>query len=50
MSYAEKLLSRGEEIVYSSRQHWFAVIARVWLWILIVIVALAIVIFVMTGE
>jgi hypothetical protein len=50
MSYAEKLLSRGEEIVYSSRQHWFAVIARVWLWILLVIVALAIVIFLMTGQ
>jgi hypothetical protein len=45
MSYAEKLLSRGEEIVYSSRQHWFAVIARVWVWILIVIVALAVLIF-----
>jgi membrane protein YdbS with pleckstrin-like domain len=50
MSYAEKLLSRGEEIVYSSRQHWFAVIARVWLWIVIVIVALAMVIFLMTGQ
>ena len=42
MSYAEKLLSRGEEIVYSSRQHWFAIIARMWVWLLIVIVALAI--------
>jgi hypothetical protein len=50
MSYAEKLLSRGEEIVYSSRQHWFAVIARMWVWILIVIVALAVLIFLMTGE
>jgi Bacterial PH domain/Short C-terminal domain len=50
MSYAEKLLSRGEEIVYSSRQHWFAVIARVWVWIMIVIVALALMIFLTTQE
>ncbi len=27
MSYARNLLSRGEEVVYESRQHWFAVIA-----------------------
>ena len=41
MSYARNLLSRGEEVVYESRQHWFAVIARTWLWILVAIVALA---------
>ena len=45
MSYARNLLSRGEEIVYESRQHWFAVIARTWVWILVAIVALALVIF-----
>jgi hypothetical protein len=50
MSYAEKLLSRGEEIVYSSRQHWFAVIARMWVWILIVIVALAILLWIGTND
>lgn len=50
MSYAEKLLSRGEEIVYSSRQHWFAVIARMWVWILIVIVALAILLWIGTNN
>jgi len=30
MSYARNLLSRGEEIVFETRQHWFAVLARVW--------------------
>jgi uncharacterized membrane protein YdbT with pleckstrin-like domain len=45
MSYARNLLSRGEEVVYESRQHWFAVIARTWVWILVAIVALALVIF-----
>ncbi len=41
MSYARNLLSRGEEVVYESRQHWFAIIARTWIWILVAIVALA---------
>jgi len=45
MSYARNLLSRGEEVVYESRQHWFAVIARTWLWIVAAIVALGLVIF-----
>jgi uncharacterized membrane protein YdbT with pleckstrin-like domain len=49
MSYARNLLSRGEEVVYESRQHWFAVIARTWLWILVAIVALAILIW-LTGQ
>ena len=35
MSYARNLLSRGEEVVYESRQHWFAVIARTWIWIVV---------------
>jgi uncharacterized membrane protein YdbT with pleckstrin-like domain len=42
MSYARNLLSRGEEVVYESRQHWFAIIARTWLWILVAIVSLAV--------
>jgi uncharacterized membrane protein YdbT with pleckstrin-like domain len=50
MSYARNLLSRGEEVVYESRQHWFAVIARTWLWIVIVVVALALVIFLSGGQ
>jgi hypothetical protein len=50
MSYARNLLSRGEEVVYESRQHWFAVIARTWFWILLAVVALAVVIFLVSGE
>jgi uncharacterized membrane protein YdbT with pleckstrin-like domain len=50
MSYARNLLSRGEEVVHQSRQHWFAVIARTWLWILLAIVSLAIVIFLLSGS
>jgi hypothetical protein len=42
MSYARNLLSRGEEVVYESRQHWFAIIARTWLWIVVAIFALAV--------
>jgi hypothetical protein len=41
MSYARNLLSRGEEVVYESRQHWFAIIARTWLWIVVALVGLA---------
>ncbi len=40
MSYARNLLSRGEEVVHESRQHWFAVIARTWLWIVVALVGL----------
>jgi hypothetical protein len=50
MSYARNLLSRGEEVVFQSRQHWFAVVARTWLWIVLAIVALAIVIFLLSGT
>ena len=49
MSYARSLLARGEEVVYTTRQHWLAVVARVWLGIILAIVALAIVIFVVSG-
>jgi len=50
MSYARNLLSRNEEVVYESRQHWFAIIARTWVWILVAIVALALIIFVFSGS
>jgi hypothetical protein len=50
MSYARNLLSRGEEVVHESRQHWFAIIARTWLWILLAVVTLAIVIFLVSGT
>lgn len=43
MSYARNLLSRGEEIVFETRQHWFAVFAQVWLFAIVAIVALAVV-------
>ena len=46
MSYARNLLSRGEEVVHESRQHWFAVAAKVWIWFLVLIVALAIVLWI----
>ncbi len=50
MSYARNLLSRGEEVVHASRQHWFAVIARTWLWILLAIVALALLLWIGTNQ
>ena len=50
MSYARNLLSRGEEVVYESRQHWFAVIARTWLWIVVAIVALALAVWIGSSD
>ena len=50
MSYARNLLSRGEEVVFESRQHWFAVIARTWLWIVIAVLAFALLIFLNTNP
>jgi hypothetical protein len=50
MSYARNLLSRGEEIIFESRQHWFAVLARTWIWIVVAILALAFVIFLSSGT
>jgi membrane protein YdbS with pleckstrin-like domain len=50
MSYARNLLSRGEEVVYQSRQHWFAVVARTWIWIVIAVVTLAVLIFLVSNE
>lgn len=46
MSYARKLLARGEEVVLESRQHWFVVIGRSWWAIILAILALAVLIFV----
>jgi Bacterial PH domain/Short C-terminal domain len=50
MSYARNLLSRGEEVVHESRQHWFAVIARTWLWIVVAIVALALALWIGSSD
>jgi hypothetical protein len=50
MSYSRNLLSRGEEIVFESRQHWFAVLARTWVWIVVAILALAFVIYLSSGT
>ncbi|MGI8871864.1 MAG: PH domain-containing protein [Candidatus Limnocylindria bacterium] len=50
MSYARNLLSRGEEVVFESRQHWFAVLASTWLWIVVAVAALAMLIWVGTNK
>ncbi len=50
MSYASNLLSRGEEIVFESRQHWFAIIAQTWAFIIIAIFALAVLIWSTTSA
>jgi membrane protein YdbS with pleckstrin-like domain len=50
MSYARNLLSRGEEVVYESRQHWFAVMAQTWLFIITAVLALALLIYTTTGT
>ena len=44
MSYAKNLLSRGEEVVFESRQHWFAVLAETWLYVIGAVLALALLI------
>ena len=46
MSYASKLLARGEEIVLEARPHWFLVIGRSWWAIILAILALAVLMFV----
>ena len=50
MSYARNLLSRGEEIVFETRQHWFAVLAQVWLFVVLAVLALAILIWQSTST
>ena len=44
MSYARNLLSRGEEVVFESREHWFGLIARSWLWLLAVLLGVTLLI------
>ena len=50
MSYARNLLSRGEEVVFESRQHWFAVLAETWAWIIGALVAFAIFLWIATND
>ncbi|HUG95247.1 MAG TPA: PH domain-containing protein [Pleomorphomonadaceae bacterium] len=45
MSYARKLLARGEEVTFESGQHWFAVVGRSWWAIILAILALAVLLF-----
>ena len=42
MSYARNLLSRGEEVVFESRQHWFAVLGETWPFVLAAILSFAV--------
>jgi hypothetical protein len=46
MSYASKLLARGEEIVLEARPHWFLVIGHSWWAIILAILALAVLFFI----
>ncbi len=50
MSYATNLLSRGEEVVFESRQHWFAIIAQSWAFIVVAVLALAVLIWSTTSA
>jgi hypothetical protein len=50
MSYASNLLSRGEEIVYESRQHWFAVVAETFWWIIGAVLLFALTLYVGTNR
>jgi membrane protein YdbS with pleckstrin-like domain len=50
MSYARNLLSRGEEVVFETRQHWFAVFAEAWLYGALAILALAVLIWQSTSQ
>ena len=49
MSYARNLLSRGEEVVFESRQHWFAVLAETWVFVIVAILSLAVLLWQTTG-
>lgn len=44
MGYARNLLSRGEEIVFESRQHWFAVLGQTWPFVIAAILSFAVLI------
>ena len=50
MSYARNLLSRGEEVVFESRQHWFAVLGQTWLFVIGAILAMAVLIWATSSD
>jgi membrane protein YdbS with pleckstrin-like domain len=50
MSYVEKQLARGEEIVYQGAQHWWAVVVRVWWAIVLTIFAMAVLMWALTWD
>ena len=50
MSYARNLLSRGEEVVFESRQHWFAVLVETWTFVIGAVVSLALLIWATTSD
>jgi membrane protein YdbS with pleckstrin-like domain len=50
MSYARNLLSRGEEVVFESRQHWLAVLGETWPFVIASVLALAVVIWLGTNP
>lgn len=50
MSYARNLLSRGEEVVFESRQHWFAVLGETWPFVIAAILAFAVLIWQTTSA
>jgi len=50
MSYARNLLSRGEEVVFESRQHWFAVLGATWPFVIGAVLAFAVLIWSSTSD
>jgi Bacterial PH domain/Short C-terminal domain len=50
MSYARNLLSRGEEIVFETRQHWLAIFGQVWLFVVLAVLGLAVLIWQSTSA
>jgi uncharacterized membrane protein YdbT with pleckstrin-like domain len=50
LSYARNLLSRGEEVVFESRQHWFAVLGETWPFVIVAILAFAVLIWQTTST
>lgn len=50
MSYARNLLSRGEEVVFESRQHWFAVLGETWPFVIAAILSFAVLIWLGTND
>ena len=50
MSYARNLLSRGEEVVFESRQHWFAVLGENWPFVIGAVLAFAVLIWLGTNP